>query len=89
MYQHFHSKGLANWVSYSNPQVDALLDKTRETPVGDERAQQFRDAERLIIQDAPWAFLVFQDLSRAARAAVTGYVPTRDTILHLTETAVG
>src|SRR5690606_41791945 len=29
VYQHFHTDGLANWASYSNPEVDALLDQTR------------------------------------------------------------
>jgi ABC-type transport system substrate-binding protein len=87
-YQHFHSAGLANWTSYSNPEVDALLDQTRATPLGDERNELFRQAEKLIIQDAPWVFMVFEELSRAARAGVTGYAPTPDTLLHLADTAL-
>jgi peptide/nickel transport system substrate-binding protein len=87
-YQHFHSAGLANWTSYSNPEVDKLLDQTRVTPIGDERNELFRQAEKLIIQDAPWAFLVFEELSRAARADVSGYAATPDTLLHLADTAV-
>lgn len=83
IYQHFHTDGLANWVSYSNPEVDEILDQTRNTPLGDERAELFRQAERIIVNDAPWAFIVFEELCRAARAEVTGHEMTPDTLLHL------
>lgn len=88
MYQHFHSDGLANWASYSNSEVDALLDQTRETPLGEERNELFRRAEGLIINDAPWAFIVFEELSRAATQNVSGYEMTPDTLLHLASVAV-
>lgn len=83
VYQHFHTEGLANWVSYSNPNVDELLDQTRITPLGEERDELFRQVERLIVHDAPWAFIVFEELARAARAGVNGYEMTPDTLLHL------
>jgi peptide/nickel transport system substrate-binding protein len=88
MYQHFHTNGLANWVSYSNPEVDELLDLTRTTPIGEERNELFRQAEALIIQDAPWAFIAFENLSRVARSAVSGYEMSPDTLLHLEKVAV-
>lgn len=83
VYQHFHTDGLANWVSYSNPEVDALLDQTRTAPLGEERNELFRQAERIIANDVPWAFIVFEELARAARSAVSGYEMTPDTLLHL------
>lgn len=89
IYQHFHTNGLANWVSYSNPEVDALLDQTRTTSIGDERNELFRQAERIIAQEVPWVFLVFEELDRAARAEVTNYVISPDTLLQLRDVAVG
>jgi peptide/nickel transport system substrate-binding protein len=83
IYQHFHTDGLANWVSYSNPEVDDLLDQTRTAPLGEERNELFRQAERIIANDAPWAFIVFEELARAARIVVSGYEMTPDTLLHL------
>jgi len=88
IYQHFHTDGVANWASYSNPDVDALLDQTRSEPLGESRNDLFRQAERLIINDAPWIFLVFEELTRASRAGVSGYVMTPDTLLHLEPVSV-
>lgn len=89
IYQHFHTNGLANWVSYSNPELDALLDQTRSAPIGDERNELFRQAERIIAQEVPWVFLVFEELNRAARAEVSNYVVTPDTLLQLRDVAIG
>ncbi|MGI8689263.1 MAG: ABC transporter substrate-binding protein [Thermomicrobiales bacterium] len=89
MYQHFHSKGLANWVSYHNPTVDSLLDKTRSTPPGVARNDLFKQAAQIIAQEVPWVVLVFQELDRAARASVAGYAITPDTLLHLVSVSTG
>lgn len=89
MYQHFHSKGLANWVSYHNPTVDSLLDKSRTTPPGAARNDLFKQAAQIIAQEVPWVVLVFQELNRAARASLTGYTITPDTLLHLASAATG
>ncbi|MGI8689264.1 MAG: ABC transporter substrate-binding protein [Thermomicrobiales bacterium] len=89
MYQHFHSKGLSNWVSYHNPTVDDLLDKTRTTPSGQARNDLFKQAVQIIVQEAPWVVLVFEELNRASRATVAGYTMTPDTLLHLASVSVG
>jgi ABC-type transport system substrate-binding protein len=89
MYQHFHSKGLANWVSYHNSTVDSLLDKTRTTPPGVARSDLFKQAAQIIAQEVPWVVLVFQELNRATRATLTGYTITPDTLLHLASAATG
>lgn len=85
MYQHFHSKGLANWCGYSNAKADELLDQTRKIPNGAQRNDLFRQAERVIAEEVPWVFLIFEEVSRASRSVVTGYVPTADTLLQLRE----
>ncbi|MCC6791272.1 MAG: ABC transporter substrate-binding protein [Thermomicrobiales bacterium] len=88
IYQHFHTAGLANWVSYSNPELDTLLDQTRTTPPGNERNELFRQAERIVAQEVPWVFLVFEELNRAARVGVANYTITADTLLQLRDVAL-
>jgi peptide/nickel transport system substrate-binding protein len=81
MFGHFHSKGNVNSMSYSNPQVDALLEQTRRLPPGEERIKAFRDAQRLIVDDAPWIFLVFQNQTRATLKTVEGMPVLPDTMM--------
>ena len=56
----FHS-GLAgsagNRARYSNPQVDDLLDRSRRELQPEKRAALLREAEKIIVADAPWVFL--------------------------------
>jgi peptide/nickel transport system substrate-binding protein len=86
IHPHFHTEGLSNWVSYSNPEVDDLLNRTRSTPPGPERIKLFQDAEKIIVDDAPWIFLVFEELARATLDNVQDYVLTPDTVVRLRET---
>ena len=54
----FHS-GLQGvwWQGYSNPKVDALLDKAAATVMAKSRQAVYRRAYRLIRDDAPWIYL--------------------------------
>jgi peptide/nickel transport system substrate-binding protein len=81
MYGHFHSTGNVNHVSYRNPKVDALLDRTRVLPPGDERIQKFREAQQLIVDDAPWIFLVFETKAMATLKSVEGLPLIPDTMV--------
>jgi len=83
MYNHFHSQGNVNHFCYSNPKVDELLDKARVIPPGRERPQSFRDAERAIVADAPWVFLLFENLTVATAKRVNGLPAIPDTMLRL------
>jgi len=54
LYSLFHSKGKTNITSYHNAQVDRLLDRARaEQDQKNTRFESYRQAERLIMQDAP------------------------------------
>jgi peptide/nickel transport system substrate-binding protein len=81
MFGHFHSKGNVNSMSYSNPQVDTLLEQTRRLPPGDERIKAFRDVQKLIVDDAPWIFLVFQNQARGTLKNVEGLPVLPDTMM--------
>jgi ABC-type transport system substrate-binding protein len=69
--------------------MDSLLDKTRTTPPGVAPNDLFKQAAQIIAQEVPWVVLVFQELSRASRASLSGYAATPDTLLHLAGTSTG
>ncbi len=45
------------WQGYSNPEVNRLMEKAWATADEDERTGIYRQAYRIISQDAPWLFL--------------------------------
>ena len=47
----------SNFISYSNPQVDDLIDKGRSQLNRQERIKTFKQVYRLIAEDAPYIFL--------------------------------
>jgi peptide/nickel transport system substrate-binding protein len=53
----FHSKGFANTTGYSNPRVDELLDRAAALFEPERRKPLYREAERIIVDEAPYVFL--------------------------------
>jgi ABC-type transport system substrate-binding protein len=51
---HFHSASDGNSTGYSNPEVDALLEQARVEQDEERRFGLYRQAETIIVQDAPW-----------------------------------
>ena len=49
-----HSQSADNETKYSNPDVDALLDKAKTEKDEAERVRLYQEAEQLIIEDSPW-----------------------------------
>ena len=49
-----HSAGQPNNLFYRNPLVDRLLERAREEADYVERVKLYREAERIIMEDAPW-----------------------------------
>jgi microcin C transport system substrate-binding protein len=52
------AKGASNFISYSNPKVDDLIDKAREELDDKKRQKMLREVYDLIAQDVPYTFLV-------------------------------
>ncbi len=50
----FHSESGLNHTNYSNPQVDQLLEEARTEQNLERRLQLYKQAEQLIVADAPW-----------------------------------
>ncbi len=55
----FHSDSRQNHMGYSNPQLDAILDEAGGESNVEKRMALYRQAEQIIIDDAPWVPLYF------------------------------
>ena len=67
-----------NYVSYTNPAVDALVSKWTLSLDKEGRIQGSKDAQKLVIADAPHAFLVGPNWNVVLRSNVKGYVYYND-----------
>jgi peptide/nickel transport system substrate-binding protein len=59
MYAWWHTGGSFNDSQYSNPQVDAWLDDARTTSDQSKRKQDYDNAQKQIVADAPYVFTFF------------------------------
>lgn len=57
LYSYFHSKGAANNTKFSNPQVDALLEKQRVEFDVEARKKIVREIQLLLVEEAPNVWL--------------------------------
>ena len=67
-----------NFVNYSNPEVDALIDQgTAETDV-EARAEIYRQIQAILLEDLPWINLFIANQFEAMKSDVMGYthIPT-------------
>jgi oligopeptide transport system substrate-binding protein len=58
----FHSRFAGpggNWPRYRNPTVDQLLDRAASARDATTMLRLVREAERIIVDDAPWAFVLY------------------------------
>ena len=69
----FHSKSQQNYLGYSNPEVDALLDEAALEQDPDRREELYRQAEQLIINDAPWVPLYYSTEYWLVKPRVKGF----------------
>ena len=51
---HFHSKSPGNNTGYANRKVDRLLERARVEQDHDKRMELYREAEKIIVNEAPW-----------------------------------
>jgi peptide/nickel transport system substrate-binding protein len=64
----------ATGTKYKNDEVDRLLAQGATMPDGDARKQLYRQAEGIIVEDAPWVFLNYRPSAEGAAKYVKGYV---------------
>jgi peptide/nickel transport system substrate-binding protein len=73
MYSQFHTGGSWNWMGYSNDELDSLLEEGRTTTDQSDRAKIYKDAQKLVAEEAVYACLANKQLYQASRADVSGY----------------
>lgn len=66
-------KGGFNSGYYSNKQLDALLDKARISNDRSERAELYRQVQRIVHQDAPWLFVANWKQNAVASERVSNF----------------
>jgi len=76
----FHSRAIAdensqNRAFYANPDLDALLDEARAETDHAERRAMYAEAARILVDDAPWAFVYSPMLLEVWQPYVRGYEP--------------
>ena len=64
-----------NFVSYSNPEVDELLDRGRMTCLQDERKRAYDRLQEILAEDQPIIFLYFRDALPVVASRVRGILP--------------
>ncbi len=76
LYNTFHSSSdQFNMFGYENPRVDELLDKGRVEPDIDRRTEIYREAQQLIVEDAPGVFIYHDERVLAYRDYVEDMKP--------------
>lgn len=74
----FHSRNIqqensVNQSFYRNPRLDALLDRARIETDRTRRLEMYREAERMVVADAPWAFLFYPIKTEVNQPYVRNY----------------
>ena len=63
-----------NFAHYKNPRVDELLEQARRTAVVAERKRAYAEFSRVLMEDAPYVFLYFQQQVYVTRQGYEGFV---------------
>ncbi|MHB1296445.1 MAG: peptide ABC transporter substrate-binding protein [Anaerolineae bacterium] len=70
----FHSASSQNDTGYSNPEVDALLERARTETDEAQRTDLYRQAEQRIVDEAPWIPLTHGITYTLVKPHIVGYV---------------
>jgi peptide/nickel transport system substrate-binding protein len=73
VYNLFSSHGGFHYTGYVDPQLDSLLDAARTTTDQGQRTKDYQDAQKLLVQDAPCAFLTWSAVAQATTSKVKNY----------------
>lgn len=81
VYQFFRSKAPRNYVQYSNPEMDKLLDAGRASVDADTRAGIYAQVSSLLAKDAPYHFLYYYTPYMLTAKTVQGVPKAADGML--------
>jgi ABC-type transport system substrate-binding protein len=86
---HIANKGGVNTSFYGVPEVDQLLNQANEETDVAKRKDLFNQAERRIVDDAPWLFICHMKQQVAIRKRVQGFVSQPTYIYYFNNVSVG
>lgn len=72
-----------NYSFYSNTALDKLLDEGASGTNEEVRRKAYENAQEILLQDAPWIFGYYMDVTEATTSDVQGFVPAMDSRIHL------
>ncbi len=75
--------GRGNYSQYSNPRVDELIEKGETEGDPEKRKEIYKEAQRIIYEDAPCVFLFIRREIEAASARVQNWEPSPDSRINL------
>jgi peptide/nickel transport system substrate-binding protein len=75
------SAAFTNYADYSNPRVDELIQKVTWTTDPAERQKMMDEAQKIIVEEAPWAFLEQPNWIVAMNKNFTGFAKVDDLCL--------
>jgi len=64
---------------YSNPELDKILAENMRAPQSDQRLAAAKQAQKLLIDDAVWGFLWYDNWTRVMRSDLVGVEKRWDT----------
>lgn len=80
MFFNFHTNARGtNSSRYSNPVLDRLIDENMHETDPEKRLAAARQGQRMLVEDAVWGFLWYDNWTRVARADLTGVEKRWDT----------
>lgn len=81
----FHSTSAYNHNAYSNPELDALVEEARVEQDHDKRMALYRQAEELLVNDAPWIPIYHSGGYYLVKPYVKGLVITGQDTMNLAD----
>jgi oligopeptide transport system substrate-binding protein len=76
LYPLFHSQSANNYFRYRNPTVDGLLDEARKETDDLRRVKLYREAEQLILNDAPGVMFLHRTYEELFQPYIEGIEPS-------------
>lgn len=64
---------VGNTAAYRNDELDQILVEARQTTDHEKRVELYKEAQRIIVEDAPWIFVNHTKQIRATRKEVQGF----------------
>jgi peptide/nickel transport system substrate-binding protein len=73
MQLYFDSESFVNYSNYSNPRVDELLAETASTADEQARLDMMAEAQRIVMDEAPWTFIAYPNYTMARKSDLMGW----------------